>query len=58
MIEIQVGNISLQQHSKKTRTTTTLSTENGIPILVLDKRPKSATMGNENGQRWNIISIK
>ena len=46
MIEIPVGNMSLQQHSEKTMAYTNLSTENGIPIPVLDKRPKIATMGN------------
>ena len=57
MIEIPVGSTSLPQHSEKKMKNTNISTDNSIPIPVPNKRPKNATMGEKNGQQWNIISI-
>ena len=44
MLETLVGNLSLPQQSTKQIQNNDLSKKNGIPTLVLDKRPKIATM--------------
>ena len=44
MLETSVGNISLPQQSTKQMTNNDRSKQNGIPISVLDKRPKIDTM--------------
>ena len=52
MLETSVGNISLPQQSTQTITNNGRSKQNGIPIPVLDKRPKIATMDK---RKWSAM---
>ena len=52
MLETSVGNISLPQQSTQTITNNDRSKQNGIPIPVLDKRPKIAT---SNKRKWSAM---